>query len=434
MIRLASSDQQSVIEHAIALLDLVFEGHDSPPVSVRLWEGTLWPDGERRPATLILKSPGALRGMFGSISEKRLAEAFIADRFDVSGDLEAACSMADLLADLADSNLAKRIRLMAHLRRLPADPGEFAGRGASVSRFGRRHSRERDRQSVRFHYDLSNEFFQLWLDPRMVYSCAYFGQRDGDLERAQEAKLDLLCRKLRLKAGDRVLDVGCGWGGFAVYAARHYGVEVTGVTLSGRQADWASERVVGAGLAGRVRIEPVDYRELKPDHPFDAVVSVGMAEHVGRERLGEYFRTLRDFLRPGGVLLNHAIGEGGRPRRATCPSFIDSYVFPDGDIPPLPVVLGSAEEAGLEIRDVENLREHYGLTLRHWVRRLEAAHAQALRHVDESTYRIWRLYMAASAYAFDRGYLSVYQTLLSRPDPDGRSGLPLRRDDWYGRD
>lgn len=431
MIRLATKDERTVVDHSLALLELIFEGRDSLPITVELWDGTRWPDETPRPATLVLKSPGALRRMFRSGTEKGLAEAFLAGFFDVTGDLEAACALAGVLADLPDRGMAHRIRLIAHLRRLPAETEGAALRGAPISRLGGRHSLERDRQSVGFHYDVSNDFYRLWLDPRMVYSCAYFGGADDTLAAAQEAKLDLLCRKLRLKSGDRLLDVGCGWGGLALYAAQHYGVEVTGVTLSLPQAEAAAERARKAGLADRVRIERMDYRELEPDGPFDAIVSVGMSEHVGRDHLGAYFGKLRDLLRPRGVLLNHAIGQGARPRRASGPSFIDSYVFPDGDIPAIPVVLAAAESAGLEIRDVENLREHYCLTLRHWVRRLEASHAQALQFVEESTYRIWRLYMAASAHGFDRGYLSIYQALLSRPDEDGRSDLPLRRSDWY---
>jgi cyclopropane-fatty-acyl-phospholipid synthase len=265
----------------------------------------------------------------------------------------------------------------------------------------------------------------------MVYSCAYFDRTEASLDEAQEAKLHHLCRKLRLEPGHRLLDIGCGWGGLAIFAAQHCGAKVTGITLSAAQAELASARANEAGLAGRVRIELKDYRSLDTAEPFDAIVSVGMSEHVGRDHLTEYFKKVDRLLRPGGVFLNHAIGEGARPRPRTGPSFIEEYVFPDSDVPPIPLVLQAAESAGLEVRDVENLREHYALTLRHWVRRLEAAHGPALCFVSESTFRVWRLYLAGSAYAFARGQLSVYQALLSKPDAAGQSHLPLTRRDWY---
>jgi cyclopropane-fatty-acyl-phospholipid synthase len=230
-----------------------------------------------------------------------------------------------------------------------------------------------------------------------------------------------------------VLDIGCGWGGFAIYAAQEHGVEVTGITLSREQADLAAARVRAAGLGGRVAILRRDYRELEAAGSFDAIVSVGMSEHVGRDHLAEYFAAGARLLKAGGVFLNHAIGEGVRPRPRQGPSFIEEYVFPDSDIPPLPAVARAAESAGLEIRDVENLREHYALTLRHWVRRLETAHEAARAFVDEASYRVWRLYLAGSAHSFDRGQLAIYQALLSKPDPAGRAHLPLTRGDWYSR-
>ncbi|HEY8993706.1 MAG TPA: cyclopropane-fatty-acyl-phospholipid synthase family protein, partial [Lacunisphaera sp.] len=317
------------------------------------------------------------------------------------------------------------------LMRLPpaSDPHDEA-RTAALD--GPPHSPERDRQAVSFHYDVSNDFYRLWLDSQMVYSCAYFTDERNDLDRAQIDKFDHLCRKLRLRPGQQLLDIGCGWGGLAIHAARHYHVQVTGVTLSTEQATLAAERVRDAGASGRVKIELRDYRDVRPPTGgFDAIVSVGMAEHVGREHLPEYFRTAATLLRPGGVFLNHAISEGRRADRFRGPSFVDAYVFPDSDIPPLPVVTAAAASADLEVRDVENLREHYTLTLRHWIRRLEAAHEAALAFVDERTYRIWRLYMAGSAHGFAHGDLAIYQTLLVKPDAEGHARLPLTRNDWY---
>jgi cyclopropane-fatty-acyl-phospholipid synthase len=287
---------------------------------------------------------------------------------------------------------------------------------------------------VTFHYDLSNDFYHLWLDRRMVYSCAYFHSPSDNLDEAQEQKLDYLCRKLRLQPGQRLLDIGCGWGAFVVHAAKHFGVHAVGITLSRRQAEWAQARVGESGLDSIATIRVCDYRNLatEPEH-YDAIVSIGMAEHVGREQLPSYFAIARGLLKPGGVFMNQAIGEGiiRRPGNHASDSFIERYVFPEGDIPPLSILLRAAESSGFEIRDVENLREHYGLTLEHWLRRLEAQHSVALAFVPEETYRVWRLYLAGSGHGFRRGHIAVYQTLLTKLDDQGRTTLPLTRSDWY---
>jgi cyclopropane-fatty-acyl-phospholipid synthase len=297
---------------------------------------------------------------------------------------------------------------------------------------GRPHSLARDRQAVTYHYNVSNDFYALWLDRRLVYSCAYFLSPGDDLDTAQEQKLEYLCRKMRLRAGQRLLDIGCGWGGLVMYAAQRYGVDATGITLSQPQADLAQERIRAAGLSGRCRVEVRDYREMDEGESFDALVSVGMFEHVGAAMLPTYFERANRLLKPGGVFLNHGIacrpGQGGPPGRG---SFGQAYVFPDGELEPIHVPLRAAENCGFEVRDVESLREHYALTLRHWVRRLEAHHTQALAWVDEPTYRTWRLFMAASAYGFSSGQLNVYQALLAKPGEGGQSGLPLTRADWY---
>ncbi len=290
---------------------------------------------------------------------------------------------------------------------------------------------QRDREAVRYHYDVSNDFYRLFLDERMVYSCAYFASADIGLEEAQLAKLDLVCRKLRLKPGQRLLDVGCGWGGLVLHAAANYGVDATGITLSAPQVELANRRIAEAGLAERCRVQLLDYREVREDHPFDALVSVGMFEHVGQAMLPGYFGKAARLLKRGGVFLNHGIASRATDPVVHGPSFSDAYVFPDGELVPINGTLRAAEETGFEVRDVESLREHYALTLRHWVRRLEERHAQALQHVDEATYRVWRLYMAGSAHGFTRRRLNVYQALLALPDSDGASGLPLTRTDWY---
>lgn len=419
------------VSHAVQRLEDLFPDAARGNVAVRLWDGTEWPDARPRAATLVLKHPDALREMFGRGTEKGLAEAYLRNDFDVEGDLEVACGLADVLAEAGHGTWFSAARRLLQLRRRP--PGAEGGRawtqvgpqGAPV------HSRGRDRQAVAFHYDVSNDFYRLWLDSRLLYSCAYFERVTDDLETAQRAKLDHLCRKLRLRPGQRLLDIGCGWGGLALYAAQHYGVKVRGVTLSERQAELAGERVRAAGCGDTVTIELRDYREVASAEPFDAIVSVGMAEHVGAKHLPDYFRQAFQLLQPGGVFLNHAIGDGVRARATRGPSFIQEYVFPDTDLPPIASVLAAAGHAGFEVRDVENLREHYALTLRHWVRRLESAHLAASLLVSEPTFRIWRLYMAGSARGFATGRLAIYQTLLARPDDAGRVPLPLTRRDWY---
>ncbi len=418
------------IEAAVRFLEELFDSAPLHRVSFRLWDGTLWPDEKARPVTLVLKHSAALREMFGAGTEKGLAEAFLRDDFDIEGDIEAAFEIADALGQRR-SGWLKSLHGYYRLSRLPAERSTRAAGRIFSEENGARHSLSRDRQAVSFHYDLSNDFYRLWLDRRMLYSCAYFERVEEGIDEAQERKLWHICRKLRLRPGQRLLDIGCGWGGLALFAAQHFGVRVTGVTLSDQQAKFAAECVRTALPADTVTIQLKDYRELAGSEPFDAIVSVGMSEHVGENQLSNYFKTVDALLKPGGVFLNHAIGEGVRLRQRIGPSFMDQYVFPDSAIPPLPEVLQAAESARLEVRDVENLREHYALTLRHWVCRLEAAHNEALTFVDEATFRVWRLYMAGSAHGFAGGQLAIYQVLLSKPDTAGRSDLPLTRRDWY---
>lgn len=291
--------------------------------------------------------------------------------------------------------------------------------------------------------DVGNDFYALFLDPRMVYSCAHFPTGTEDLATAQECKLDLICRKLRLKPGERVLDIGCGWGGWAIYAAQHYDISVLGVTLSKHQHALANERICAAGLSDRVEVKLLDYRDLA-DTSFDKLVSIGMFEQVGRSRLPEYFAHAYRLLKPGGVFLNHGISQGN-VCAAQQSSFIERltdrhimgaglfgerYIFPDGELAPVSSVNLLAESAGFEVRDVDNWREHYAVTLRYWVNRLEANQAEVIRLNGETIYRTWRLYLAGSAEGFDSGRLNVNQTLLAKLD-EGCSKLPRSRADWY---
>jgi len=428
----ANASKVGATAGAVALLDSLFDEAATKRVGFRLWNGSSWPDDRPRHATLVLNHPNALEHMLLPGTEAGLAEAYLRNDFDVEGDMEAALDLAEHLLHQSPPG-ANGSRWLGVWRHLPT-----AAKLRAVGRLlphglGAKHSRERDRRAVTFHYDISNDFYALWLDRRMIYSCGYYESPDDSLDSAQLQKLDHICRKLRLAPGQRLLDIGCGWGALVRHAAEHWGVEATGITLSERQAGWARARVEEASLGRRVQIELCDYRDyLCATAPFDAIVSVGMAEHVGRENLPEYFRAAYEALKPGGVLLNHAIALGVVPRPdAGGDWFIDRYVFPDSDVPPIAVVAAAAESVGFEIRDVECLREHYALTLRHWVRRLEAAHDEALHFVDEATYRTWRLYLAGSAYGFAAGQLGIYQTLLSRLDSCGAARLPLTRADWY---
>lgn len=419
-----------------------------PPaqLAVRFWDGALWRAAPPDVAvTLVLNAPSALRRMFLPPTERTAATAYIRGDFDLTGDLEAATGLIEPI-QRAFRSPTMVLRLMRLLRQLPEgtdDARELAVRPARLH--GRRHSQRRDREAIQYHYNVSNDFYRLWLDSRMVYSCAYFKDGlagvDDDLDQAQEAKLDLVCRKLRLRPGERFLDIGCGWGSLVLFAAERYGVQATGVTLSEEQARLARERVAAAGLAGQVTILHDDYRNLPASARFDKIASVGMVEHVGRDHLPEYFTTAYRLLRPRGLFLNHAIaqqhGFSTRVRRLTerllanQTSFMLRYIFPDGELVPISEMLSYAEHAGWEVRDVESLREHYARTLRLWRQRLEARHEEARRIVSEQKYRVWRLYLAGTAYSFARENSSIYQSLLAKPDRAGRVDLPATRADLY---
>lgn len=401
-------------------------------VGVRLWDGTIWPEDRPRLATIVLNHPGALRVMFLPGNEVALAEAYLFDDFNIEGDMERIFSLADKLIEVADQWSIK-LRLGLLLLRLPSGDHHQPGERGPAELSGQRHTIDRDRKAVTYHYDVSNDFYSLWLDRNLVYSCAYFHSPEEELETAQERKLDYLCRKLRLRPGQRLLDIGCGWGGLVKHAAQNYGVDATGITLSQPQAELANQRLAEAGLSRRARVEVCDYREIEESEGFDTLVSVGMFEHVGSALLLTYFRQAIHLLRPGGVFLNHGIASCATEKPRKGPTFTQRYVFPDGELTPISKSLKAAEDAGFEVRDVESLREHYALTLQNWVRSLEEHHHQALEFVGEPTYRVWRLFMSASAYGFASGRLNVYQSLLVKQGGDGRSNLPLTRQDWYAK-
>jgi cyclopropane-fatty-acyl-phospholipid synthase len=393
---------------------------------IRLWDGSVLPAsaGPAR-ATLVLNEPDTLARMLQPPLDVSAGEAYLRGDFDIEGDISA------ILEALDDLTVRRSpAQWLALARQLSAQAGSPLGALAAARLKGRRHSRKRDRQAIAHHYDVSNEFYQLWLDELMVYSCAYFPTGTETLAQAQEAKLDLICRKLHLHEGDRLLDIGCGWGGLVIHAARNYGVTAQGVTLSEQQVTEARRRVQEAGLAGRVKVDLLDYRDLTGT--CDKSTSVGMAEHVGSEKLPGYFALARERLRPGGLMLNHAISRGPCRQEGNeglvSGEFVQRHVFPDGEILPLWQQLQAAESAGFEVRDVEDLREHYARTLSCWVDNLESRRDAAASEVGAERARLWRLYMSTAGYYFRRGYLAVHQSLLARPDENGRVPLPPARD------
>ncbi len=427
----ASKTSEQALLTTLSLLQDLLGSSSRRDFAVRLWDGTTWrpqPADEPPRFTIVLQHAGALRKMFLPPNELTLGEAYIYNDFDIEGDIEAVFSLADQFLQ-GGWGKAEQLRYGKRLLSLPNISQPRPGDTAAKLR-GARHSKERDRQAVTYHYNRSNDFYALWLDARMVYSCAYFATPDDDLDTAQARKLAYICRKLRLRPGERLLDIGCGWGGLVLYAAQHFGVDAYGITLSEPQAELAQQRIQQAGLAERCRVEVRDYRDVNTPDSFDKIVSVGMFEHVGEALLRTYFQQAWRVLRPGGVFLNHGIARNMAVPPLSKTSFASHYVFPDGELVPISTTLRAAEESGFEVRDVESLREHYMLTLRHWVRRLEEHADEARRLTGDVTYRIWRLYMSGAAHGFRTGTSNIYQTLLAKP-AQGESGLPLTRADWY---
>ncbi|HEU4621991.1 MAG TPA: cyclopropane-fatty-acyl-phospholipid synthase family protein [Burkholderiaceae bacterium] len=399
--------------------------NDKP--AVRLWTGELHAPSATPPFTLVLRHPGVLRRLVFSRDPLVLAEAYIQGDLDVEGDWYAVLSLKDHI-----ENLSLTWRDKFHLWRdaWSLTPRRSATPDAS-KRFAHRHSRASDHQAVSFHYDVSNEFYALWLDHERVYSCAYFEDANDSLHDAQCQKLHHICRKLRLRPGERFLDIGCGWGALVCWAAKHYGVKAHGITLSKEQLAFASERIRLEGLGDRVTVELRDYRDLPSDGGYDKIASIGMVEHVGLARMPAYLNAVRQALRPNGLFLNHGITHDDEGwHEATATRFINRYVFPDAELDCIGNMQLCMERAGFEIHDVEGLRPHYALTLRHWVNRLERHKHEAVRCAGEAIYRTWRLYMAACALEFDTGGMGIYQVLASKRHR-GAWPLPLTRRDLY---
>ncbi|MFJ3672335.1 class I SAM-dependent methyltransferase [Streptomyces sp. NPDC090106] len=409
------------------------------PVRIHAWDGSQ--AGPPGAPALVVRNRRALRRLLFKPGEVGLARAWVSGDLDIEGDLYTALglisglvwqrdddsrTLVEALRDPAVRSAARGLVGLAGLPLPPAPPPEEVRR-----RRGHLHTRRTDRSAISHHYDVGNDFYEIVLGPSMVYSCAYWESPDSTLEQAQHDKLELVCRKLGLTPGQRLLDVGCGWGSMAVHAAREHGVSVVGVTLSQEQAAYARKRVADEGLTDRVEIRVQDYRDVT-DGPYDAISSIGMAEHVGAERYLEYARDLYALLRPGGRLLNHQIARRpqGDESSYRLDGFIDAYVFPDGELAPVGTTVTQLERAGFEVRDVESIREHYALTLRRWVARLEKDWPRAAGLAGTGRARVWLLYMAACALAFETNHIGVNQVLAVRTPPSGSSGLPLRARTW----
>jgi cyclopropane-fatty-acyl-phospholipid synthase len=379
------------------------------------------PNGERihfgngTEVVLTVRDDGMLATMANpTIAD--LAGGFVEGRIDVDGPMLRGVAIAAHLAEAGGSPTSARV-------------------AAALGR----HSQREDKHAISYHYDVGNDFYQAWLDERMVYSCAYFRTGDESLDEAQAAKLDHICRKLRLTAGERLLDIGCGWGGMAIHAARHYGVHAVGITLSENQWKLANERIAQAGLSDRAEVLLLDYRDAAAHfgaESFDKISSIGMFEHVGLRNLPGYFGIVRDLLRERGLFLNHGITSidvDHKPVGSGISDFIGKYVFPHGELPHLHLVIRDMAGQNFEVFDVESLRPHYARTLAHWSTRFEAKLAELRHSASEKTLRIWRVYLAGCSHGFAQNWLNIYQVLASKQTRSGLTSLPLTRDWIYQR-
>ncbi len=449
--RINSEPQQSEpsrdtgVAATLAVIDLVFGPPPARAFDITLWDGSLirGKGAPRLDYGMHIRRRGALRRMLIRPSELSIVEAFISGDIDITGNLERAMSIGDEVGSRIQS-LVGLASLLPKVLALPKDddPDVEQSQYKRALKLESGEKRKSTSSEIEFHYGVGNDFYALWLDPRMQYSCAYYHTSSDSLADAQAAKLDHICRKLRLKPGDTLLDIGCGWGGLIQYAARHYGVDATGITLSQTQAAWARRSIAENNLGNRCRVEVRDLRDLPPAEQFDKISSVGMMEHVPEAEQEAYFARAFALLRSGGLFMNHCIVSYNVARSRNTlgdrvsgwlwkrDQFIDRYVFPDGKLVALGGIVSRAERVGFEVRDVENLREHYAMTLRAWIEALDRRKNDALALVGERTFRIWRLYMSASAHSFNTGAIGLTQTVLAK-SVNGQSSVPLTREDLY---
>lgn len=381
------------------------------PMRLQLWNGVAYDLGPKPAVTVKVKEPSAVKALVGA-DFSELGEAFIHEQIDVEGPITEAMRAADALVHGSRPNAATWTRLHRVLG----------------------HSRRQDAKAIEHHYDVSNEFYQLWLDRNMAYSCGYFHRDDDTLDSAQIQKFEHICRKLMLAPGERLLDIGCGWGGLIVHAARNHGVHALGITLSHNQFDYVRNRIAREALADRVRVELMDYRDVPENEKFDKIASVGMFEHVGLTNLPVYFRKIERLLADDGLVMNHGITTMDPQSRAVgsgAGAFIDRYVFPHGELPHLSLAIRALSEQNLEAVDVESLRHHYAKTLGFWVSRLESAQTKARELVGERRYRTWLVYLAGCSHAFHSGWISLHQILAAKASRKGMKPLPWTREHQY---
>jgi cyclopropane-fatty-acyl-phospholipid synthase len=381
------------------------------PIEIVLWDGTRIGSVGTPQVKLSLKSQMAALALSRPTLGK-LARAYVRGTIDIEGDARQTLALGEKL--VADTSATYKKRL------------DFLKRW--------RHTKPADRQSIQSHYDVGNEFYGLWLDRQRVYSCGYFKKDSDTLDKAQEQKLDHICKKLVLKPGEKMLDIGCGWGALITWAAKHYGVEALGITLSEQQHAYAKEKIKRLGLEDTCRVELLDYRDLSYEGYFDKVSSVGMFEHVGKGNLPIYFEKIYSLLKPGGLVMNHGITTNSTNDHALgsdIGNFVDEYVFPGGELVHVSTVLKEVAQSGIEVWDAESLRPHYAKTLWYWVDRLEKNESEAKSIIGEERYRIWRIYMAGSAHAFERGWISIFQILGTKPLGSGKVSYPLTRQHIY---
>ncbi len=407
-------------------------GEDYAGLRVEVYDGTIVGDAAAETTARIVSPDFFRRVILGRASELAFGRAFVAGDVEIIGDIYGVLGLRDrvgkvpidrtMLADTARVLGLGSVRDLVNLRPPPPPPEE-------IRIAGRVHTRTRDAASISSHYDVSNEFYELFLDSSMTYSCAVYNSPEDSLEQAQWNKYDLICRKLGLRHGMRLLDIGCGWGSMAIHAARNYGVDVVGITISREQQELAAKRVALAGLADHIEIRYQDYRDIDDD-PFDAVSSIGMFEHVGERRLAEYFGQIHSLLVPGGRVLNHAINRSIEQAQARVDprGFVGRFVFPDGELLETGQVVSAMNRSGLEVRHVDSFREHYALTLREWVKRLEERWTDAVRLTSPGRARVWRLYMAGSALGFETNEFNLTQILGVKSLGGGASAMPLRVD------
>ena len=436
-------------DKAKAILTRLFK-YSSASVSIRLWNGATFLIGHSQPMqlipafTLVINHPRVVRLLVFNNNPMLLAESYFNGDIDIEGDFFGAIKLKE--TNLINLPWHDKLNVFLKAIGLPSANQKHNPFGGGfnltvqsfisnkVLMFGDEldaHTKTENQSAIAFHYDVSNAFYALWLDKSMVYSCAYFENSYNSLEQAQYAKLDHICKKLLLKPGEQFLDIGCGWGALVLHAAKHYGVIAHGVTLSQQQLTLARQRIAQAGLQNCVTVDLCDYRDIRGEGYFDKIASVGMFEHVGLKNLPTYFSCVNALLKPGGLFLNHGIThdvEGWQKTLST--EFINRYIFPDGQLDTVSNISREMERAKFEIADCESLRAHYALTLRQWVARLEQHHTEVLETVNESTYRIWRLYMAASALEFEGGELGIYQILAAKRSV-GLTTLPLTRRHLY---